>query len=592
MKKFWFVLAMMIGGVFAEPVPVGTKGEVQKAKGLIDDLVASGVDAEKLVSMAAETEKGPERFWLYSNAFILQAKEGKFAEAAETLKTLQQNVTDIPEVNIANLIERNVGKKVAEAPELAAMLKESKARLAAQRLVSKLKKDSRKNPKDAALKASLGEALAVCGDWKAALKAFAESQGTVSGIAKAELEAKRTMKIAAFWWDYQTCRELSSSKAFKTHAVGIYTELLKDDQLSVIEKTLAESRIAQLSEVETANEKEDGLVQRMKMEKKQSVGSLKGNGLRAKAGAHVFEAFLVPCGEADGRVEWKYEMSGEVDDKWNRADFNDSSWASGTTPFGGRPTDSTAWRTSSVCIRKRFDCPYDEEDIKHLQIKFTIDDAMDVWLNGERIWSSGYCPHYETCVLPRTTWKGLLRRTENVLAVSARDFNTGAFLDLGVSAIVRQSVKKELIYQSEYFPVEEKLIFPATKLSEINVCSAVLAGRWVNWNRGTALFAQNIKRVGDSRMTMQFQYVEGGALKGVGVELEQRGRDVRYVHVIYHLTKVKGYTLAGAKQALKDKFSDYEERMILLETLDKTRNFLLSLDKSLAEKQKELKQQL
>ena len=66
-------------------------------------------------------------------------------------------------------------------------------------------------------------------------------------------------------------------------------------------------------------------------------------------------------------------------------------------------------------------------------------------------------------------------------------------------------------------------------------------------------------------------------------------RDVRYVHVIYHLTKVKGYTLAGAKQALKDKFSDYEERMILLETLDKTRNFLMLLDKSLAEKQKELK---
>lgn len=59
-------------------------------------------------------------------------------------------------------------------------------------------------------------------------------------------------------------------------------------------------------------------------------------------------------------------------------------------------------------------------------------------------------------------------------------------------------------------------------------------------------------------------------------------RDVRYVHVIYHLTKVKGYTLAGAKQALKEKFSDYEERVILLETLDKTRKFLVELDKELA----------
>ena len=63
-------------------------------------------------------------------------------------------------------------------------------------------------------------------------------------------------------------------------------------------------------------------------------------------------------------------------------------------------------------------------------------------------------------------------------------------------------------------------------------------------------------------------------------------RDVRYVHVIYQLLKVKGYTLAGAKLALKDHFSDYEERIIMLETLDKTRNFLMDLDKALAEKQK------
>lgn len=58
-------------------------------------------------------------------------------------------------------------------------------------------------------------------------------------------------------------------------------------------------------------------------------------------------------------------------------------------------------------------------------------------------------------------------------------------------------------------------------------------------------------------------------------------RDVRYVHMIYHLTKIKGYTLAGAKMALKDKFSEYEERVMLLETLDKTRKFLVEIDKEL-----------
>ena len=61
-------------------------------------------------------------------------------------------------------------------------------------------------------------------------------------------------------------------------------------------------------------------------------------------------------------------------------------------------------------------------------------------------------------------------------------------------------------------------------------------------------------------------------------------RDVRYVHVIYHLTKVKGYTLAGAKMALEDKFSEYEERVMLLDTLNKTRKFLVELDHELASK--------
>ena len=43
--------------------------------------------------------------------------------------------------------------------------------------------------------------------------------------------------------------------------------------------------------------------------------------------------------------------------------------------------------------------------------------------------------------------------------------------------------------------------------------------------------------------------------------------------------------MAGAKLALKEKFSEYEEKVILLETLEKTRSFLLDLDKALAERQ-------
>lgn len=63
-------------------------------------------------------------------------------------------------------------------------------------------------------------------------------------------------------------------------------------------------------------------------------------------------------------------------------------------------------------------------------------------------------------------------------------------------------------------------------------------------------------------------------------------RDVRYLHMIYHLVKNKGYTLQGAREALKTDFDQIEEKVVLLGTLSKMRKFLIDLDDQLAEKQK------
>ena len=50
----------LIGGfvaivVFADPVAIGTKSEVQAARGLIEDLVQSGTSADELVLMANDS---------------------------------------------------------------------------------------------------------------------------------------------------------------------------------------------------------------------------------------------------------------------------------------------------------------------------------------------------------------------------------------------------------------------------------------------------------------------------------------------------------------------------------------------------------
>ena len=251
------IFALCVASIFAEPVAIGTKSEIQTARRVVEDLVQSETSADELLTMAKESTKGAERYWLYANAFILQAKEGKYAEATETIKSLRENVTGIPDTERVGLIGRNAGKELSKVPELEAIHKEAKMRIVAQKLAVRLKQDICKNPKDDALKQSLADALAVCGDWDAALKAYAETKLASATVAKLELANKKSAKIAAFWWDYKPCRTLSAAQAFKVHAAGMYTELIKTDVLSALEKILAEKRIAQLSMMAEVSATED-----------------------------------------------------------------------------------------------------------------------------------------------------------------------------------------------------------------------------------------------------------------------------------------------------------------------------------------------
>ena len=265
MKHAMFLIGGFVAIVaFADPVAIGTKSEVQAARGLIEDLVQSGTSADELVLMANDSTSGAERYCLYVNAFILQAKDGKYADAAKTLKALRENVSGVPGGDIVNLIERNARRGLADEPKLAAILKEVKATQAAKKLIAKLKEDVRKKPKDASFRESLGDALAVSGDWPGALKVYAELKGPVSLYAKAEIANRKSAKIASFWWNYNpkvvisggaTARtqmadlyaSIHASTAFKEHAAGMYKKLVSENKISGVEKVLAERRISMLS---------------------------------------------------------------------------------------------------------------------------------------------------------------------------------------------------------------------------------------------------------------------------------------------------------------------------------------------------------
>lgn len=59
-------------------------------------------------------------------------------------------------------------------------------------------------------------------------------------------------------------------------------------------------------------------------------------------------------------------------------------------------------------------------------------------------------------------------------------------------------------------------------------------------------------------------------------------RDIETIRTIYHLTKEKGYTLQGAKDALKgDKFVDQISKAELIQTLKNIKEFLIEIKEEL-----------
>lgn len=59
-------------------------------------------------------------------------------------------------------------------------------------------------------------------------------------------------------------------------------------------------------------------------------------------------------------------------------------------------------------------------------------------------------------------------------------------------------------------------------------------------------------------------------------------RDIETIRTIYHLTKEKGYTLQGAKEALKgDKFVDQISKAELIQTLKNIKEFLVEIKEEL-----------
>ena len=117
-------------------------------------------------------------------------------------------------------------------------------------------------------------------------------------------------------------------------------------------------------------------------------------------------------------------------DGWNKVEFQDSGWKTGTGPFSDNPAQAkTLWKSDNIWMRRSFNVT--DPDIDQLILKLFHDDNVEVYLNGKEIYQAkGWVGDFK--LIPINKQLGQLKKGTNVLAIHCANTAGGAWLDAGL----------------------------------------------------------------------------------------------------------------------------------------------------------------
>ena len=119
-------------------------------------------------------------------------------------------------------------------------------------------------------------------------------------------------------------------------------------------------------------------------------------------------------------------------DGWMNAGFDDSEWKTGAAPFSDNDRlAKTIWKSRDLWVRREF--TLNEIPSRNMYLKLMHDDNVEVYLNGEKIYSrNGWNNTAEYFSLDDAAKKKLLKG-KNILAVHVANTAGGQGLDFGLS---------------------------------------------------------------------------------------------------------------------------------------------------------------
>ncbi len=115
---------------------------------------------------------------------------------------------------------------------------------------------------------------------------------------------------------------------------------------------------------------------------------------------------------------------------WTNVEYDDAKWQTGKGMFGTQNVEpQTIWTSREIWIRRTFEIS--SMNFHQLLLKTKYDDNVEIYLNGEKIYTAGCCSANKEILLTKSV-EQKLHKGKNVLAMYCENTGGQAYIDAGL----------------------------------------------------------------------------------------------------------------------------------------------------------------